>query len=56
MARRVSDIHPADLAARVELRHRLRRIRAQAGLSTQQIAVRMGIDAANMRRLERRGG
>lgn len=55
MARRIGDLHPDDLAARVELRAQLRRIREQAGLSQRDFAPLVGRSQPGVGKFERDG-
>lgn len=55
MARSIADLHPDDHATRDRLRRQLRALREQAGVSQRELGERMGVDQANIRRLERKG-
>jgi transcriptional regulator with XRE-family HTH domain len=55
MARRVDDLDERDYRARIDIRHQLREARLAAGLTQREVAERMNLDAANLRRLEAQG-
>ncbi len=55
MARHVHDLHPDDHAARVRIHRQLRQLRRDTGMRRRDVADRMGMDPANLGRLERNG-